>query len=364
MAIDPAIALSGRPIQLDNPLERYSMFQNIASNSLKQKAMQDAFEVKNKLRGLIESGVDIKSPEFLKQVYAISPDQGFAYESQIADLANKRGQGMLQQRQMALHDKQLADNSGQFKNAAQAQSHQLAQQQKMAELQGIHLKNARNLLPTVDNQESYDAWRADTVGKLPNAEKILPVQYSPEAKQKLMHDADTYIDQVNKDRKVATQGIDLSEDQAKAVGFSMNAINANEALNSLEDSGFREMGAVKRSAESIPLIGGHLGTLSHWTQSAEQQQVEQGQRSFVNAINRRESGAAISDTEWENAKKTYFPQPGEDAKTIAQKRRAREIAIQGIKYATGEAAPDIQKFEKEAKQYHKPTAENDPLGFR
>lgn len=43
--------------------------------------------------------------------------------------------------------------------------------------------------------------------------------------------------------------------------------------------------------------------------SDDRQQFEQAQRNFINSVLRQESGAAIADSEFENAKKQYFPMP-------------------------------------------------------
>ncbi len=71
--------------------------------------------------------------------------------------------------------------------------------------------------------------------------------------------------------------------------------------------------------------------------SPERQQATQAQRDFVNAVLRRESGAAISPSEFENAKKQYFPQPGDSPQTIAQKRENRRISTEGIMREAGPA---------------------------
>ena len=67
------------------------------------------------------------------------------------------------------------------------------------------------------------------------------------------------------------------------------------------------------------------------------QQVEQAQRNFVNAILRQESGAAIADSEFANAQKQYFPQPGDSKQVILQKKQNRETAIAGLQVMAGPA---------------------------
>jgi hypothetical protein len=58
--------------------------------------------------------------------------------------------------------------------------------------------------------------------------------------------------------------------------------------------------------------------------SDEYKQIEQAQRDFVNAVLREESGAAIAESEFENAIKQYFPQPGDTAEVVKQKQINRE----------------------------------------
>ena len=147
----------------------------------------------------------------------------------------------------------------------------------------------------------------------------------------------------------------LTEFQGKSSGFGVRAASAHEQLNALEGGalggeydafpGYRngpiQPGMLKRSAEALPLIGESMGTALNFTQSAAQQRVDQAQRNFVNATLRQESGAAISQGEWDNAKKQYFPQPGDDASVIEQKRLNRAQVINGFKTSAGKdgAAP-------------------------
>ncbi len=82
--------------------------------------------------------------------------------------------------------------------------------------------------------------------------------------------------------------------------------------------------------------------------SSEQQRVTQAQRDFVNAVLRQESGAVISDAEFANAKKQYFPAPGDSPPVLAQKRANRQLAVQGFARMAGpKGALDIQAIIKE-----------------
>jgi hypothetical protein len=122
----------------------------------------------------------------------------------------------------------------------------------------------------------------------------------------------------------------LNETQAKANLFGTRMKEANRILNDLEGKYSPLAVNAKQSAGEAPLIGGIAGAVGNAMLSTEGQQAEQAQRDFINAVLRRESGAVIAPTEFENAKIQYFPQPNDDKKTLDQKRRNRELAIRGL----------------------------------
>lgn len=67
----------------------------------------------------------------------------------------------------------------------------------------------------------------------------------------------------------------------------------------------------------------------------EFQKFDQARRDFINATLRRESGAVISDAEFDNANKQYFPVPGDTQDVLKQKRANRRNAIEGIGAGAG-----------------------------
>lgn len=117
----------------------------------------------------------------------------------------------------------------------------------------------------------------------------------------------------------------LNDTQAKALQFGARMQQSGQNLDALASDGVTQPGYIKRMADTVG-----AGALANWTQNPQQQQVEQSQRDFVNAVLRRESGAAISNSEFDNARQQYFPQPGDGAKVIEQKRRNRELATRGV----------------------------------
>lgn len=95
--------------------------------------------------------------------------------------------------------------------------------------------------------------------------------------------------------------------------------------------------------------------------SENRQLLDQAKRDFVNAVLRKESGAVISQSEFENASKQYFPQPGDSQRTIAQKEQNRATAIRGISNAAG---PAYKRREGEAAPLPAPAPEPPPSGAR
>lgn len=121
----------------------------------------------------------------------------------------------------------------------------------------------------------------------------------------------------------------MTESQAKANIYASRGENANQVLSELEGQG-TSLG--QSLASGVPVAGNYALT-------PEYQKYDQAKRDFVNAILRQESGAVIADTEFRNAERQYFPQPGDGPEVIAQKRRNREVALKAIREASGQPAP-------------------------
>lgn len=131
---------------------------------------------------------------------------------------------------------------------------------------------------------------------------------------------------------------DLTDAQSKALLFGTRAADADRVLGERADAGVIRPGSIKSTAETVaglvPFVGEKLapvaGSMTNWTQSNAQQSVERAQRDFINAILRRESGAVISPQEFANAQLQYFPSVNDGPDVLAEKARARKLAIEGI----------------------------------
>jgi hypothetical protein len=134
----------------------------------------------------------------------------------------------------------------------------------------------------------------------------------------------------------------ITEFQGKNALYGSRALDADKTLTDLEEKISVTGLATKQAIQDMPLVGGPLGAASNLALSKNQQAVEQAQRNFVNAVLRQESGAVISEQEFANAKKQYFPQPGDKKGVIEQKRRNRQLAIQGFKRIAGPAWDGVE----------------------
>lgn len=154
------------------------------------------------------------------------------------------------------------------------------------------------------------------------------------------------LDQANTHFNITNAGgKPLTEVQGNAALFGARAEEADKILTSLEGKYSRAAVATKKGAEDVWGVGGVLGAAANSMISPADQKVDQAQRDFVNAVLRKESGAAIAQSEFNNAIKQYFPNVGDSKATVAQKARNRQTAIIGMKNMAGRGAftaPEIQ----------------------
>lgn len=130
------------------------------------------------------------------------------------------------------------------------------------------------------------------------------------------------------------------EDQPSAaatrvLGSERAALNyynrGKQAHDAIVGSGFEEKYAQSGLGTQI------RGQLWNPLQSGQQQAYRQAQRAFTEARLRKESGAAVPQSEYDNDAKTYFAVPGDSAAVIKQKRAARQAVLDGIAFQSGGA---------------------------
>jgi hypothetical protein len=120
----------------------------------------------------------------------------------------------------------------------------------------------------------------------------------------------------------------MTDEQAKAAGFSDRMVNSNKILDGVAGEGGKFFGRLK---EAVPF------NAANSLQSDDYQSFKQARDDFINAQLRRESGAVINADEYTKADQQYFPVPGDSDATLKQKAENRRLAVEGMKRSAGPA---------------------------
>lgn len=97
------------------------------------------------------------------------------------------------------------------------------------------------------------------------------------------------------------------------------------------------MNQAEKTFDAIPTIGVWNTNAPNWAMTTEGQQFDQASRNFINATLRRESGAAISSSEFDNAYRQYLPRPNDSPEVLKQKAENRALIRESFKSAAGKA---------------------------
>lgn len=145
----------------------------------------------------------------------------------------------------------------------------------------------------------------------------------------------------------------ITPKKAPTEGQSRDNIFANRLEDADGILGKNEADILKMSPIAFSASGvAESTTIGNSSVSDAFRQQRQAERNFLNAVLRRESGAVISPTEFAEGARQYFPRPGDDAKTLAQKKRNREVVVATMKKSAGsgyervalEGGDDIDSF--------------------
>jgi len=177
---------------------------------------------------------------------------------------------------------------------------------------------------------------------------------------------------------VPVTGIDgkpPNEAQGNAIAFGARMNDSNRTLENLEKegvtSGGRIKGAISGTLEAlVPYQGEKLAagaeSVMRPFSSEKQNNYEQAKLNFITAVLRKESGAAIGQTEFATEDRKYFPQVGDSDSTIKQKQEARRLAISAMRQIAGPFSKNIDAISSGAAGGPSAGAATgaDPLGLR
>lgn len=137
--------------------------------------------------------------------------------------------------------------------------------------------------------------------------------------------------------------IEMNADQSKNAGFADRMASSNPLIEQYTPAALDN--ANVRLDRNLPDF------IANRVVSKDYQSFNQAQSDFINAQLRRESGAVISDSEFDNAAKQYFPQVGDSPQVLSQKKSNRESAFKAMQRSAGPAykAPVISPVEARGK---------------
>jgi hypothetical protein len=129
----------------------------------------------------------------------------------------------------------------------------------------------------------------------------------------------------NPDGSISINPGKLTEQQSNIMTYVNKGYSSAPTLDQFDQS------LTNPTPSLIKTFGGDVGRFaSNYFKSPDYRRAEQAGREFVAALLRRESGAAVTESEFSNYKETYLPIPGDDALVIDQKARSRANALLGL----------------------------------
>jgi hypothetical protein len=161
---------------------------------------------------------------------------------------------------------------------------------------------------------------------------------------------------------------DLKEYQTKDAMFAERMNRAEKVLESvaaIDEKGQPKAGAYNPAQNSNawwPDDG--YGGIANLTNSKEWQQYQQAAREGIAAILRKDTGAAVTETEWNLYFPMYYPQPGDSPEVVAQKKASRDAAAQALRGSSGPAYEVMFGADGQKNRTSVATDLPDPLGIR
>lgn len=138
----------------------------------------------------------------------------------------------------------------------------------------------------------------------------------------------------------------LNESQGKAATFADRMMQANEVFEN-PDVVKAQQSWKNRAISEVPIFS---ASAEKKFTTGDYKKATQAERNFINAVLRRESGAVISQQEFDNAREQYFPQPEDPEDVLEQKRQNRQTVIEGFIRDAGPAYSPKQNMRDKYKK--------------
>lgn len=118
----------------------------------------------------------------------------------------------------------------------------------------------------------------------------------------------------------------LTEAQSKDLTYAERGSQAMTTIDSLSD----KIVAMSPQTYAAQKLADQYDITAQYV-SSDMRNIRQAERNFSTAVLRRQSGASISAGEFSTLEAQYFPRPGDDLATLAQKAQNRATEINTIK---------------------------------
>ena len=124
------------------------------------------------------------------------------------------------------------------------------------------------------------------------------------------------------------EGKNLTEDQSKSIGFAARMMLNENTINNVLDTGYKPGGIFE------------FGFTPERLRTQDRKVYEAAKQNWIAAVLRKQSGAVISDKDYNDADLQYFPQPGDSQKVLKNKKDLRMTEQLSMKAAIGPYAED------------------------
>lgn len=342
--IDSSIAMGVKPMQIESPMN--ALAQAMQLKQLQQQGQMGEMQMQERQRGVAadnalaqllaggKSGADVSTGlasqgygkqalDYTKQMQAAAKDKAAAEKEQLSNTMTKLSLGA--QLLGGVTDQASYDAA---RATAQANGLDVSRMQPNYDPAFVAQKLKEGLTVKEQLEQYWKQKGYDT----PDANARLSAQTAANGQQITMRGqdmTDARTRELNaarvEENRLKRESIPekaLTEGQSKALLFGSRMREADQVLNTLAAEGTNTSTPGSRA----PLIGGVITAMS----SGNRQMLDQAKRDFMSAVLRRESGAAISEGEYSNADKQYFPQIGDSKSVMEQKAKNRQLAINGI----------------------------------
>jgi hypothetical protein len=342
--IDSSIAMGVKPMQIESPMN--ALAQAMQLKQLQQQGQMGEMQMQERQRGVAadnalaqllargKSGADVSTGlasqgygkqalDYTKQMQAAAKDKAAAEKEQLSNTMTKLSLG-------AQLLGGVTDQASYDAARATAQAHGLDVSRMQPNYDPAFV--AQKLKEGLTVKEQLEQYWKQKGYDTPDANAVLQARTAANGQQITMRGqdmTDARTRELNaarvEENRLKRESIPekaLTEGQSKALLFGSRMREADQVLNTLAAEGTNTSTPGSRA----PLIGGVITAMS----SGNRQMLDQAKRDFMSAVLRRESGAAISEGEYSNADKQYFPQIGDSKSVMEQKAKNRQLAINGI----------------------------------